>query len=385
MSASPSEELVVIIDASARGWIEADATGPAHLQFESFKESVTAFLLAFRAMSRDVQPVILAFNDYAGGYLYPPLGCGDGGTTLLRTRVDLGLSLLRYQAPIEKRLGGSLLDADGALHALGIGTRLCSMAACLCAAVCHINRRRVTAPRHSSRVLVFQAGSDVAADYIALVNAIYTCVRLDVPIDSVNLAYSPPTKSLRDSSSDLQPPSHALVLQQAALVSGGRHSTPNPRQRAALLEFLLTVCLPDNAARSTSLLLPLSAGADLRAHCFCHAQQQSLGWVCPVCLAVWCSFAERCGTCGTSSGAKPTDGPDLSNADFIMIFLSRMELRTATHTRLPLYAVMTASCRLSITLPKWKGPGRNVTVSSPQQVSRRLPAPVRHRKTRRAT
>ena len=300
---SEDEQLIVIIDASARGWEDADASDSlaTHFKFEGFKGSALAFL------SCGTLPVVLAYNDRFGGYLFPPPAAsasseenrtGDasgGGTAQLRRRVDLGLSLLRHQSQIDASLGGSMGSSGGALHMLGLGPRLCSMAACLCAAACFANRRRAGSASRRSRVLAFQAGPDIAADYIAIVNATYSCLRLEVPIDFVDL--SPP---ICGSGSSSAVPSQALALQQASLVSGGRHCAPAPLHRAALFEFLVVACLPDSNLRSTTLLLPPAEGADLRAHCFCHAQRQSVAWVCPVCLAIWCTFSERCVTCGTT-------------------------------------------------------------------------------------
>lgn len=309
------EELIVIVDASLRGWkdVDSSATAPRHLKFEAVKESILGFLQAACAVSRGAPPAVLAFNDEFGGWLSTGSDAGTGAparssvgcAAQLRRQADLGLSLLRHQAAIDARLGsGSVGDPGGALHVLGLGPRLCSMAACLCAAVCYANRRKATVPRLRCRILALQAGSDVAADYIAIVNATYSCLRLDVPVDSVDL--SPPLP--RSAGGGGAAPAQALALQQASLVSCGRHCTPTPCQRAALLEFLITVCLPDAALRSSVLLLPPPEGADLRAHCFCHAQKQSVGWVCPVCLAIWCRFSERCATCGTESGTAAASG-----------------------------------------------------------------------------
>lgn len=309
VSSREDEQLIVIIDASARGWEDVDASDSlaAHLKFEGFKGSVLAFMQSAAVMACGTPPVILAYNGRYGGYLFPPPAAASaessaadasaGGLASLRRRVDLGLSLLRHQAQIDAGLGGSMGSSGGALHMLGLGPRLCSMAACLCAAACFANRRKTGSACRRSRVLAFQAGPDVAADYIAIVNATYSCLRLEVPIDFVDL--SPP---IYGSGSSVVP-SQALALQQASLVSGGRHCAPAPHHRAALLEFLVVACLPDSGLRSTMLLLPPAEGADLRAHCFCHAQRQSVAWVCPVCLAIWCIFSERCVTCGTTAAA----------------------------------------------------------------------------------
>ena len=51
--------------------------------------------------------------------------------------------------------------------------------------------------------------------------------------------------------------------------------------------------------RAGSLALPEPPVVDYRAACFCHRQLVSVGFVCSVCLSIFCKFAPICSTCHT--------------------------------------------------------------------------------------
>ncbi|KAK3826312.1 MAG: TFIIH subunit Tfb4/p34 [Linnemannia elongata] len=54
--------------------------------------------------------------------------------------------------------------------------------------------------------------------------------------------------------------------------------------------------LPDMFARSY-LYLPGQDQVDFRAACFCHKKIVDIGFVCSVCLSIFCSFSPVCSTC----------------------------------------------------------------------------------------
>jgi hypothetical protein len=45
------------------------------------------------------------------------------------------------------------------------------------------------------------------------------------------------------------------------------------------------------------LVMPPVADVDYRAACFCHQKLISYGYICSVCLSVFCSFTPICSTC----------------------------------------------------------------------------------------
>ena len=55
-------------------------------------------------------------------------------------------------------------------------------------------------------------------------------------------------------------------------------------------QFLIWLFLPDPALRK-SLSLPAPEKVDYRAACFCHRELVDVGFVCSVCLSVFCKFS----------------------------------------------------------------------------------------------
>ncbi|XP_032287182.1 general transcription factor IIH subunit 3 isoform X2 [Phoca vitulina] len=87
------------------------------------------------------------------------------------------------------------------------------------------------------------------------------------------------------------------LLQQACDITGGLYlKVP---QMLSLLQYLLWVFLPDQDQRS-QLILPPPVHVDYRAACFCHRNLIEIGYVCSVCLSIFCSFSPICTTCETA-------------------------------------------------------------------------------------
>lgn len=146
-----------------------------------------------------------------------------------------------------------------------------------------------TADSHtlSSRILLLSVSGDLTPQYIPLMNAIFAAQRRDIPIDIAKLA------------------GDAVFLQQAADATGGVYiPLTTPLARAGLLQYLMFAFLPDAAARR-HLIPPGEGGGDgvdFRAACFCHRRVVDVGWVCSVCLSIFCApLADRtCLTCGSA-------------------------------------------------------------------------------------
>ncbi|KAK6192788.1 hypothetical protein SNE40_004201 [Patella caerulea] len=131
----------------------------------------------------------------------------------------------------------------------------------------------------SSRILVIKGSEDNAAQYMNFMNAVFTAQKQNVVIDACIL----------DNDSGL--------LQQACDITGGMYlKVP---QMSGLLQYLLWVFLPDPVMRC-KLTLPPKAQVDYRAACFCHRNLIDIGYVCSVCLSIYCSFSPICSTCQTT-------------------------------------------------------------------------------------
>jgi hypothetical protein len=62
---------------------------------------------------------------------------------------------------------------------------------------------------------------------------------------------------------------------------------------------LLWLFLPDEETRKM-LVYPTKSEVDFRAACFCHHKLIDVGYVCSVCLSVFCSFTPICTTCNAN-------------------------------------------------------------------------------------
>lgn len=87
------------------------------------------------------------------------------------------------------------------------------------------------------------------------------------------------------------------LLQQASSLTNGLYFKLT--QINGLLHYLLWLYLPDVRTRKM-LVYPPKIQVDYRAACFCHQKLIDVGYVCSVCLSVFCSFTPICTTCNTN-------------------------------------------------------------------------------------
>jgi transcription initiation factor TFIIH subunit 3 len=119
-----------------------------------------------------------------------------------------------------------------------------------------------------SRVLVVSVSSDLAEQYISVMNSIFAAQRLQIPIDVLKLAGS------------------TTFLQQASDATDGIYLAPEAADLtgAGLLQYLMMGYLPDATSRQF-LNVPGKTEVDFRAACFCHRKVVDIGFVCSVCLS----------------------------------------------------------------------------------------------------
>lgn len=155
------------------------------------------------------------------------------------------------------------------------------LASALTMALCYIHRAEKECPvgqKLKSRIVILKAAPDVSAQYMPIMNCIFAAQKSNTVIDACVL----------DEQSGF--------LQQAADITGGVYlKVPQP---LALLQYLLWVFLPEPTVRE-QLVLPTSVHIDYRAACFCHRRLVDIGFVCSVCLSIYCQFIPLCLTCQT--------------------------------------------------------------------------------------
>lgn len=150
----------------------------------------------------------------------------------------------------------------------------------------------------TSRILILSVSGDLANQYIPIMNSIFACQRLSIPIDILKLA------------------GDAVFLQQAADASGGIYMALDDNTRAGFLQYLMFAYLPDQAARNHLIVPGQGEGVDFRAACFCHRRIVDIGFVCSICLSIFCEPLQdgTCLTCGShlsmpNYGQKPVVVP----------------------------------------------------------------------------
>ncbi|KAL8798067.1 MAG: hypothetical protein Q9182_006978 [Xanthomendoza sp. 2 TL-2023] len=144
-------------------------------------------------------------------------------------------------------------------------------------------------PPLSSRILLISLTGSLSPQYIPLTNTIFACQRLNIPISIAKLA------------------GDTAFLEQASDSTRGTYlQIHHPK---GLLQYLMMAFLPNphdggggGGGAERGMLRPVGTqGVDFRAACFCHRRVVEMGWVCSVCLSIFCSPPQDaiCLTCGT--------------------------------------------------------------------------------------
>ncbi|KZT08341.1 transcription factor Tfb4 [Laetiporus sulphureus 93-53] len=151
--------------------------------------------------------------------------------------------------------------------------------------LCYINRISMISAQNEQhvgldpRILVLSVSPDQSSSYIPIMNSIFSAQKLKVTVDVCKI-YGP----------------NSVFLQQAAHLTGGSYvhlDHPN-----ALLQYLTMSFLPPPGIRQL-LSVPTQDKIDFRAACFCHKRIVDIGFVCSVCLSIFCQPVPVCSTCRT--------------------------------------------------------------------------------------
>lgn len=158
----------------------------------------------------------------------------------------------------------------------------CLLASAIGVALCKINKVK----RLPSRILVVSCSIQVGSyswQYMNLMNSFFTAQKMNVPIDGC--VYMKEETKQRGS-----------ILEQGCDLTGGNYL--NVPDISGNLEYLLWIFVPSTSARET-LLLPERRKATHRAACFCHRKIIDIGYVCSVCLSIFCTYSPICSSCQT--------------------------------------------------------------------------------------
>ncbi|KAL3464250.1 TFIIH subunit Tfb4/p34 [Aspergillus heterothallicus] len=339
--------LTVIIDTNPYAWALLEQAEKNPLPFSTALANILVFLNAHLACNYANEVAVVASHSHKAAWLYPSASHPtptdpDGDISMAAdgnvNGKDNGSRQVNKYRPfriVEEQVTSNLrqlMDSTGREDVNNSSSTM--MAGALTLALSHINRRTIAwAEAHGggdtssltrsgdpdtsttsmlarrsttttatneggaeglqSRVLIISVSSATgsAHQYIPLMNGIFACQRLRIPIDVCKLS------------------GDAVFLQQASDATKGIYmSLSEPR---GLLQYLMMAFLPDQRSRK-HLVLPTRVDVDFRAACFCHRRVVDVGFVCSICLSIFCEPPENgdCLTCGTpldmgAYGAKP--------------------------------------------------------------------------------
>ncbi|MQM02060.1 hypothetical protein Taro_034824 [Colocasia esculenta] len=262
--------VVVLLDANPFFWAGANAATSANqpanaLSFSRFLSHVLPFLNSILLVNQLNRVVVIAAGVRSCGYVYDSGGGGDGG----RATGLCALLLRRLEEFVER---DRKLCKDGERAAENASSLLSGS---LSLALCYIQRVFRSGTIHPQP----RGSPDGPEQYVAVMNAIFSAQRSMVPLDSCVVGIQ-----------------HSAFLQQASHITGGVYL--KPQQLDGLFQYLSMVFATDLQSRSF-LQLPKPAGVDFRASCFCHKKTIDRGYVCSVCLSIFCKPHKKCSTCGS--------------------------------------------------------------------------------------
>lgn len=329
--------LSVVIDTNPRAWAYlADPERPQPLALTTAVANLLLFINAHLAFSGANQVAVIAAHTNRAVWLYPSTHPTPSSVPPQQhasandSDVDMGdapppadgkptssSSANKYPqfAHIEATVLASLKRLLAETTEADLETTTTQLSGALTLALCHINKaaRALTSGDSAAaldaaqasgapppapmkgRILVLSVSDSESSQYIPTMNAVFAAAHGRVAIDTLALA------------------GDATFLQQACFNTGGIFlRADNPQ---GLLAYLMFGMVADTEARE-SLITPTPDTVDFRAACFCHGRVVATGFVCSICLSIFCELPDNaeCLTCGTklalgNYGAKPAVVP----------------------------------------------------------------------------
>lgn len=298
----PPSLLTIILDTNPNAWALLSNTLP----LSSAIANLLVFINAHLAFNHANKVAVIASHTQSAEFLYPSahptLKLFKNGERHYNSSHDSDTEMLNGKEPTaDKTLNFSSDDANkyrpfriiqetllASLSRLLATTSpetltaspTTSIAGALTLALTHINKQITllssTAPSTNqmhqsqstspllSRILILSVSGDLAHQYIPIMNTIFACQRLSIPIDIAKIA------------------GDTVFLQQASDATRGTYIKLEHPQ--GLLQYLMMGFLPDQTNRR-NLISPTQVGVDFRAACFCHRKVVDIGFVCSICLS----------------------------------------------------------------------------------------------------
>ncbi|THV02438.1 transcription factor Tfb4 [Dendrothele bispora CBS 962.96] len=279
------DTLCVVIDLSVKHWQRSATASDQPLSLPAFLIQLVAFLNAYSAGSSDNALAVFAAFPGKSLMLYSSTDTQPQSTTVSGPNSYPPFQLLddAVVSSIIHHLE-SLSDSEQEAP--------CPLVGALTKALCFINRLTLDHNTNTSnaegldpialpdpRVLILSVSPDITSSYIPIMNSIFSAQKLKVTIDACQLSGP-----------------DSVFLQQAAHLTGGSYLYLE--RRDALLQHLTMTFLPSPSVRG-AIAVPTQDKVDFRAACFCHKNIVDIGFVCSVCLSIFCQPVPVCSTCRT--------------------------------------------------------------------------------------
>ncbi|XP_013413480.1 general transcription factor IIH subunit 3 [Lingula anatina] len=265
--------LVVIVLDTNTSWWGSKQPERGELEFSQCLDAVMVFANSHLMMNHKNRLAIIAAHSNESTFLFPNPANSNSNEHFVR---DGRYELFSQVNETIKTKIKSIIDGSSELYSD------CLLAGALGMALCYahrIEKECVIGEKLSSRILVIKGSEDNPSQYMNFMNMVFTSQKQNIAIDACILE--------NDSG----------LLQQACDITGGIYL--KIIQPQGLLQYLLWVFLPDPDMRP-KLALPAPVPVDYRAACFCHRNLIDIGYVCSVCLSIFCTFSPICSTCHTT-------------------------------------------------------------------------------------
>ncbi|KAK4511235.1 low-affinity phosphate transporter [Mucor velutinosus] len=295
LSEDDSNLLVIIIDTNPFAW-EDSSNAQVPLTLDNALSQVLVFINAHLALKYNNKVVVIASHVGQSKILYP-LADNEEATTSNngnRRNANMYPHFQIVTDQIVSNLQKLLSSTDASFLNKDMGASP-TITGALSMALCYINRvTKLDDEGHiKPRILVLSVSPDSAYQYIPLMNCIFSAQKASIPLDVCKVFGE-----------------ETAFLQQASNITGGVYVKMENRQ--ALLEYLMMAFLPDRYSRNY-LNLPSQDQVDFRAACFCHKKIVDIGFVCSVCLSIFCKWSPVCSTCKTKFAFRPMAPPSSSS------------------------------------------------------------------------
>lgn len=260
--------LVVILDTS----LTHNVICENKLHMSEYLDAVTVFVNCHMMLKATNKVAVVVVDTLDCKFVYP-----DENLNYSSLRQTTGQCEIFSQIEYTLRINISNFVLQNAKRDV-ISTEPLIGAACA-KSLCYISRleRELEASESlSSRILIITGSDNECDKYVRFMNIIFTAQKQNVTIDVCSLEH------------DI-----ALLQQACDITDGVFFRVPN---LLALLQYLLWIFLPDPAIRK-KLVVPPASKVDYRPLCFCHRELIDIGYVCSVCLSIFCKFTPICTTC----------------------------------------------------------------------------------------